>query len=427
MTLRSSETAVYLFKSHTEQFTDVHLVSRSGDRFEVCSAMLACLSKILKKSLSELVFTDVDVFVIKTDYESKDLEMVVNFVMEGLLPKPIDSLIGDQAIMNVFKSFGISLEDLLFKKSDIKTEVEELFEVSDQVKLENVDALADVISSSSKSASKKRSRKSLKRKVKKEEEAEEPSDEDDNAGYFDFDIDWALPAAEHKSRTSRKTSPAKKIKIEPESMANHLEYILKVQEEYKNTIAFSVPEVKEVDMAAFEGYELSTPLQSFLKGPKKLPKSDENSATFGESKPFACDLCLRGFSSKMTLMDHENTYHNDHFQCTYCRRVFAHDKGDAFKVHMFKHEYLGKGGDHECINCGFKSSRIYVIKNHIKSMGPYHNNQCTLCPMAFSSHDDFKSHVAFDHGGKKLYRCGRCPETFKEYKDCSKHQSKVHG
>ena len=38
---------------------------------------------------------------------------------------------------------------------------------------------------------------------------------------------------------------------------------------------------------------------------------------------------------------------------------------------------------HECIQCGYSTLRIELIRKHVKSGGPFHTNQCTQCIQNF--------------------------------------------
>ena len=41
---------------------------------------------------------------------------------------------------------------------------------------------------------------------------------------------------------------------------------------------------------------------------------------------------------------------------------------------------------HECIQCGYSTLKIKLIRKHVKSGGPFHTNQCTQCIQTFKSY-----------------------------------------
>merc|ERR1712223_2336944 len=65
-----------------------------------------------------------DELILITEFKITELEMVVKFCMEGILPLPMSKLEKHVPvhISRVFSAFGISLEQVLFKKVDLKQE-----------------------------------------------------------------------------------------------------------------------------------------------------------------------------------------------------------------------------------------------------------------------------------------------------------------
>jgi KRAB domain-containing zinc finger protein len=100
-------------------------------------------------------------------------------------------------------------------------------------------------------------------------------------------------------------------------------------------------------------------------------------------------------------------------------------------ISLFRHEHIFQNTQpHECIQCGFKSFKRFHLEKHMKSSGPYHNNQCSQCPEMFKTHQDYAEHVKMCHNGKWMFKCGQCDASqvlFEKKTDLRKHQREHHG
>merc|ERR1711981_634821 len=78
----------------------------------------------LVKTLSDCQHNLEDELILITEFNKTELEILVNFCTEGILPLPLTKLKENVPIKisRVFAAFGISLEELLFKKVDPKQE-----------------------------------------------------------------------------------------------------------------------------------------------------------------------------------------------------------------------------------------------------------------------------------------------------------------
>ena len=56
------------------------------------------------------------------------------------------------------------------------------------------------------------------------------------------------------------------------------------------------------------------------------------------NKPFACQICGSRFASNQNLQSHVIKLHSEHYNCCFCKKAFALDKVEDFKLHMFKHD-----------------------------------------------------------------------------------------
>ena len=175
----------------------------------------------------------------------------------------------------------------------------------------------------------------------------------------------------------------------------------------------------------YESYELPKPLQDF-----KVPAFESKTklyinAEVDFNKPFACQICGSRFASNQNLQSHVIKLHSEHYNCCFCKKVFALDKVEDFKLHMFKHDnkMLSKCA---CIQCGIFFQQSYKFHEHIRRKGPYHDNQCTQCSDKFSTHEDYRSHVESKHFGEWVYKCGFCSKKFPEDVELKYHTKMCH-
>merc|ERR1712083_458609 len=118
----------YLDKEHLTQNLNVTLISQNGSFVKVNHLQLAIFNRLLLNENFEDEPT-----VITTNLDINDLSMVANFITEGILPLPQETLKRHvpENIGAVFQSFGIFLdqvlnssgESLLLPSINVKTEL----------------------------------------------------------------------------------------------------------------------------------------------------------------------------------------------------------------------------------------------------------------------------------------------------------------
>merc|ERR1711935_394779 len=146
----------YLDKEHLSNNANVTLISQNGETLKVNYLQLAIFNRLL---LNEN-FED-EPAVITTNLDINDLSMVSNFITEGILPLPQETLKRQvpENIGAVFQSFGIFLdqvlnnsgESLLLPSINVKTELN-ILNVEDvkkellehDVKLEDSNLIHDI-------------------------------------------------------------------------------------------------------------------------------------------------------------------------------------------------------------------------------------------------------------------------------------------
>ena len=175
-------------------------------------------------------------------------------------------------------------------------------------------------------------------------------------------------------------SPSKKIKYESE------DWIPTTKKETKTSL-------NHEELKLYETFTFPQPLETY-KMPPQTMKFKENPER-DESKQFQCHLCQRKCTSSQNLKGHVIKYHQDHYNCPKCFKSFPLEETEAFRLHLFKHEYLLTPRPNKCIHCGkvFKINKI--LQTHLKKVGPHHNDECAQCPFRFTTYEEYVGKGSF--------------------------------
>ena len=124
MELIKSSDIFYLHLSHVQDHQDVLLKSISGQA-KTNKLFLAAFSPMLKQCFSANLQDNDDHFTIITDFQHEDIEILSKFCNQGQLPMTTDEQVPVDTLA-LFKSFGIDLPQILFKKEAFnKVEIEQ--------------------------------------------------------------------------------------------------------------------------------------------------------------------------------------------------------------------------------------------------------------------------------------------------------------
>lgn len=458
----------YMDVDCVRQFSSVSLIAVSGDKIRMNPIILAAFNRALAVNLRD----DEDENKIITQFSTNELEMLVAFCHEGVLPAPM-SLMSEEGIpehiASVFEAFGIYLDQVLFQpwtnaiSMIVKPELPSV--VNDQqnnagvkIKSEKPDFASnddfldsyygseDLFDEKPPKAKVKKEPKKRGRKRKQDYYEEDFVDDDDGGDddedeldaeyeYGDFDNDNDNDNDKSNNGTADKyggysyyLSPSKRNQREQSAMRakeSRIKHCKDLQARFKG-VNVHFPSDENADMAMLETYELPCPLESYIRPPRPQTITESNS-TEDTSKPFHCEYCPKKFSAKMSEKEHVIKHHQEHYDCTYCNRSFAVDNSELFRKHMFKHEHVTKTTEpHECIQCGFSNFSKGRIIDHMSTAGPYHDNQCTQCPDTFATHRDYMVHVDQKHANRWLYKCGQCDLVFETKEDVTTHRFNAH-
>nr|XP_054763886.1 zinc finger protein 850-like [Lytechinus pictus] len=139
-------------------------------------------------------------------------------------------------------------------------------------------------------------------------------------------------------------------------------------------------------------------------------------------RPFSCPTCLKTFTLKCNLQQHEIYAHSDDrpYACSKCDRSFK------LKGHLKEHEHNAHSEERpfKCSQC----EKTFKQKSHLKGHMSIHDgakpHRCETCGLVFRQKQHLKRHV-LTHTGKRLFSCPHCPSTFNISSDLKRH-NRIH-
>ncbi|CAH8862319.1 unnamed protein product [Trichobilharzia szidati] len=168
-----------------------------------------------------------------------------------------------------------------------------------------------------------------------------------------------------------------------------------------------------------------------------------------EGKPFICQQCGRGCSSKGILRRHIRiTHEGRNFPCDQCGKTFTREcnlkehrlafhEGKFFKCDecdgsyssrsiLLRHvKYVHRGIHFRCDLCDKIFSRTYHLRIHQMSVHERVRFSCDQCDKTFSHKFDLKMHKSTFHEGL-YYHCNLCDRKFSRMSHLRTHQFSVH-
>ena len=126
-----------------------------------------------------------------------------------------------------------------------------------------------------------------------------------------------------------------------------------------------------------------------------------------KEKPFSCNICQKGFSSKGNMKTHTSVVHEGHkpYRCEVCNRCFSHKV--QLKFHFAK------------VHVGKKQT----LDLKVKKQEPF---QCNICQIIFSRKDRLLKHISRVHEGENSYKCSVCNGSFNSENRLNQHLYKAH-
>ena len=411
-----SAQAIY-YMGQTRGFEDVRLVSSQGQYHSINSCIFASMSTACFDIVNQ-VYNDPfagEEFFVTTEFSSELLQTFIEFANSGTIRKQSTfDLENDLQLNQVFAAFGINLNQLSFTTEACPDSSETKPFLNDQQSFGPIcPDISELI---------KEEEQWIKAEPDDEEECfkTEPNDDDDEEWFNtepdedDDEEDQPLSLKrKKKSSKTKKSHPRKRLrpsKLERmgEGKGSYRYYWFpqdeSLREEWKD--------YQHKCNQCVRGFNSKFEFRQHLRRHKS--KNVENI--------WFCVVCEEGFKSYSSLKSHTMQEHSDgeNLTCPKCN-FKAHIRGyGRMETHLKKHEIMEK-----CVECGqvVKDYEKDQKKGHNKRHGIYHDGKCRLCPEleAFSSHENYMSHLNEKHDGKLQFKCGVCPEYFD-----TKEKMKIH-
>ena len=467
----SADVPYYLDQLVIEQFSDLIIESENGEKFRFNHLLLIMKSSMAKDILKEAFAQDSTNLAISTNFSQSELKIFYDFIMRGILPCPETDIMNGKIssdLNNIFLSFGVDLKSTLFSRFIKKEKTE------DEIVIEPDTFMSDYYS---------------KRELSDYDDDNffgdhdikdiiNPGEEYKYMGHLNTpeifgvkktgkkrkgskgDMDYEPFMKKAKVKKDKYLSPKtikrtiKREKVEGEEIMDVIEksvfnrrgirkkikenlqfsnhkMMLEYQERFKNSFKIQIapPDFTQAD---FDKFDFPKPIEQLEVIPPHL--SDKPSKiTLNQTYPSKCLVCKLKCNSASELKDHYVKTHTIHYPCPIenCNFVIQkfNDTLTLFKfarhIHFHSNKHPQYAHPHECIACGYTTPYIQVVEQHLKSMGPYHNNKCPKCSSRFYSREDLVEHMKIEN--HESYCCGLCEEVLDTKKLKIDHQRTNHG
>ncbi|CAL4159253.1 unnamed protein product, partial [Meganyctiphanes norvegica] len=131
--------------------------------------------------------------------------------------------------------------------------------------------------------------------------------------------------------------------------------------------------------------------------------------THDEEQPFYCTICAQGFSRQNILMKHNEIHHSESpFACTTCGQIFT--ERDVFTRHLATHTDE-KPRPYKCTTCSKAFTLRGTLERHMTTHTDEKPFSCSTCGKCFSLERALKGHMVI-HTGVKAYNCTTCGQKF---------------
>lgn len=141
--------------------------------------------------------------------------------------------------------------------------------------------------------------------------------------------------------------------------------------------------------------------------------------------------CKARFSRPYRLKNHISTHHGvtgNTYKCSFedCNKTYSSQS------HLKRHEisaHLGEEDESSEVlcdeeNCGLIFSNKYNLKKHIARIHADLRFECPTCSEKFRRKSHFNAHKVEVHNQEAPYKCSHCPQTFVQFHQYRKHESR---
>ncbi len=168
-----------------------------------------------------------------------------------------------------------------------------------------------------------------------------------------------------------------------------------------------------------------------IRFPDKAALSEHLKSKLHELKVTAkvkyfCSQCAKGFHEEKHKLMHElgHTHHFTEGSAIKANPLFGiPPKFHDFVRQLYK-QNIGRSDKVECPDCKRMITKEYM-HSHLRAKEDMRPFQCSLCPKAFTSGANLRTHMKY-HLGIKAYQCDKCAEEFNKKHQLDVHMVKVH-
>ncbi|XP_055873542.1 zinc finger protein 91-like [Biomphalaria glabrata] len=115
----------------------------------------------------------------------------------------------------------------------------------------------------------------------------------------------------------------------------------------------------------------------------------ESGKKFESDKPFRCELCGQGCTTKTKLKRHYDIHNSDiRYSCNLCD--YSTSRIDTLSTHQKTHTQLK---NHTCLKCYKKFKTIKCLKSHVITHASIGKLECPVCLGILPSLSKFKTHL----------------------------------
>ncbi|XP_070547057.1 zinc finger protein 883-like [Ptychodera flava] len=138
-------------------------------------------------------------------------------------------------------------------------------------------------------------------------------------------------------------------------------------------------------------------------------------------KPFKCRPCDKAYTSKQSLIEHQQSVHSDvkPILCEVCGKRFHR------QVHLRRHMVQHLERKYQCRTCGMRFLEFGKFTAHTKKHNGVFLFPCCYCDRKFKAKQQQIGHIR-THTGDRPYRCPVCDRGFTLKKAMVKHNKLMH-
>ena len=118
----------------------------------------------------------------------------------------------------------------------------------------------------------------------------------------------------------------------------------KFLEDYKDFANLCIPDESQPESKLFETYRLPADIETYKMSPRKTEKMN---TVQDRVHPYPCPQCPAWVNNPYALKNHQLLYHNEHYQCSFCKNAWPLNQAEDFKLHMFRQRFVPSIGNIE--------------------------------------------------------------------------------